>query len=197
MEGFYIHIDGMKDPKKFVDEWSKTYKYSLEYKYENNIDKGFDSSETLMELMRWKNGTRDTISENKTKRVDDFLLKREDLKKLKTNFSLSEFEEFLHPEESSTIWKIFILHIIDPYNHPIFDQHVYRSYKFIKTGEIKELPTDKFKEIYRIYKDEYKPWFNELKVKYTLEPRMMDKSLVTFGSFLKKLNGLPISILNQ
>jgi len=32
----------------------------------------------------------------------------------------------------SAIWQIFLLHIIDPTNYPIFDQHVYRAHYYLE-----------------------------------------------------------------
>jgi len=86
---------------------------------------------------------------------------------------------------------------MNPDEFPIFDQHVYRSFYFFKTGEIKELPISKYREVYNIYKGEYIPWFTDLKLKYGLTPRLMDKSFFSFGQVLKRLKGVPKTILTN
>jgi len=59
------------------------------------------------------------------------------------------------------IWKIFLLHIIDPKRYPIFDQHVYRAYDFLtKNKTIGILSSNKRKE--DIYFSEYISFFNKL-----------------------------------
>ncbi|MBK7764108.1 MAG: hypothetical protein IPI46_12320 [Bacteroidetes bacterium] len=197
MSQYHIKIEGISNPNKFIDDWSVTYKMKGEEKYIDNIEDGFQSDKSLKKLLEWKNGTGDRISDNKMKLVNDFLSKRNTLNTLKINFNFNEFEKQFNPQKSSSIWKIFLLHIIDPANHPIFDQHVYRSFKFFQTGKVEyELPKDKHKEVYRIYKEEYLPWFNELKLKYNLEPRKIDKSLFSFGQVLKRLQNLPITTFN-
>ena len=77
MNQYYLQIDGIEEPKTFIEKWSEVYKYKLEYKYTDNIGRGFDTDETLTELMRWKNGTGEKFSKNKTKPVEDFKSKRE------------------------------------------------------------------------------------------------------------------------
>ena len=194
---FAIKIEGRYNPKEFTEKWSGTYSYKLEPKYKNNIKAGFDSDFSLLELMRWKNGTGDNIAKNKSVLVDYFIRERESLKTLKNNFDLTEFEKKFKPDKKSSIWTIFILHIMNPDKYPIFDQHAYRSFNFFQTGDIKELPSEKYKEIYRIYKEEYSPWFNELKAEYELDPRKIDQSLFSFGQVLKKIKGFPLIILNK
>lgn len=41
-EIFHIHIEGLRNPKKFVEGWSKVYVYPNEEKYTNNINEGLD-----------------------------------------------------------------------------------------------------------------------------------------------------------
>jgi hypothetical protein len=201
MNGYSITIDGFSNPKEFVDKWSKTYTYKYEEKYTININKDFDET-VLLKLMEWKNGTGDVISGNKMKFVRELLdNKMNDLKRLKIDFSFDEFELKFSPDKSSSIWKIFLLHILNPETHPIFDQHVYRSFNFFRNGVIEELPglekdNIKHKEVYRIYKTEYLPWFNKIQQTYSIEPRLIDKSLFSFGQVLKKLKGLPVTIQN-
>lgn len=190
---YQITIEGLKDPKKFVREWSAIYDYKDEHKYTNNIKTGLDNDIALMKLFEWKNGTGDKIHDGKMKRVNDFKSKREELKQLKKNFSLEKFEELIEPNKGSVIWKIFLLHIVKPERYPIYDQHVYRSFRFFTKGAIEERPK-KDKDYYETYKNEYVDWFNALKEKYGLNPREMDKSFFMYGRTLKLLNSKPIEI---
>ena len=151
------------------------------------------SDSSLKELFEWKNGTNDRISDRKTIRVNDFISKREVLKRLKKNFKIEDFEQMIEPHKGSVIWKIFLLHIIQPDHYPIYDQHVYRSFKFLTTGEIMDIP-NRDNEKYDTYKNEYVDWFNKLKVKHNLNPRDMDKSFFIFGKTLKSLSSKPKKI---
>ena len=193
---YHISIEGLKDPKNFVLEWSELYNYGDDHKYTNNIKNGLESDTSLTELFEWKNGTSESISEMKMGRVNDFISKREILKKLKKNFKIEDFEQLINPQKGSVIWKIFLLHITQPDNYPIYDQHVYRSFKFFTTGEIKDI-SNRDKEKYDTYKNEYVDWFNKMKVKYDLNPRDMDKSFFMFGKTLKSLNSKPIKIYKK
>lgn len=190
---YHITIEGLKDPRKFVLDWSKIYNYGDDQKYTNNIKRGLVNDKSLTELFEWKNGTRDNIAEKKMFRVADFISKREAMKKLKKNFKIEDFEQLIEPHKGSVIWKIFLLHIIQPEHYPIYDQHVYRSFRFFTTGVIQDI-SNRDKEKYDTYKTEYVDWFNKLKVKYDLSPRDMDKSFFMFGKTLKSLSSKPIKV---
>jgi hypothetical protein len=194
MKNYHIRIDGLNNPKKFIQDWSKIYNYPNYHKYNDNIKNGFDNDNSLRDLFMWKNGTGDAIAQNKETRVEEFINKREDLKKLKSNFTLEEFESLIQPHNGASIWKIFLLHIIQPDQFPIFDQHVFRSFKFFTKGQIQEIPSNNNLK-YFIYKNEYVDWFNNLKITHDLNPREMDKAFFMFGRTLKSLNSETIKIL--
>ena len=192
---YSIRIEGMSNPKIFIEKWAAVYSDKRENKYyTENIAKGLDNDEALRCLILWKNGTDEKLAKNKDKAYQGFKKMRPELKKLKdSNLSnvekVLEFEKLVSPDENATIWKLFLLHIVNPYEYPIFDQHAYRSYIFFETGEIKELPVDKYKEIYSIYK-QYAVWFNKLKTEHGLDPRTIDRALFSFGQILKKIETL-------
>ena len=94
----------------------------------------------------------------------------------------------------SNIWKIFLLHIMDSHNYPIFDVHVFRFHHFIKNGFIKEIPNNQRLK-YEYYKSEYLNWFRGLRDEYSLNPKKMDESFFKFGQILKPLKGLPIELV--
>ena len=192
---YHIKIQGLEDPKWFVDTWSSFYSYPLENKYNLHINTVLENEESFIQLFQWKNGTGNVISQQKMKAVNRYLAKYDLLKKLKDDFSWEQFEEEFQPHENSSIWKIFLLHLIDPTKFPIYDQHVFRFYNFYKNGVIEEI-SKKARIIYSTYKDDYKPWFNTFQKEHKLNPKKMDEAFFSFGQVLKQLEGLPVEILN-
>jgi len=166
---------------------------SNESKYTDNIQTVLKNKDSFIELFRWKNGYGDKISENKEKVVLGFWNKIGVMRELKIEFSWTLFQNEFEPQKNSNIWKIFLLHLIDPSTFPIFDQHVYRSYNFIKNGVIEEIPT-KPKIRFEVYKLEYRDWFNNIQKEYKIEPKELDKSFFSFGKMLKGLKKYPIQI---
>lgn len=195
MENNYkIQILGLKNLNDFVREWSPIYSYPNEEKYNTHITNVLESKESFIELFRWKNGTGDVISKKKLMGVMGYWEKVEVLKSLQNNFEWEKFETEFQPQSNSTIWKLFLLHLINPNEFPIFDQHVYRSFMFIKKGVIEEIPINS-KRKYQIYKMEYLDWFNQLKKEFDETPKKIDESLFSFGRMLKGLKNYPIQII--
>jgi hypothetical protein len=192
---YYINIDGLDNLNDFVSKWSLLYSYPNEDKYNNHISNSLNSKESFIELFKWKNGTGDVIYEKKMNVVLRYWDKIEILRKLKREFNWDLFEKEFEPQKSATIWNIFLLHIVNPEEFPIFDQHVFRSYNFFKTGTIKEIPSYS-KTKYNIYKSEYKEWYNQIKDEYSVSPKKMDESFMSFGQMLKRLKDCPIEICN-
>jgi hypothetical protein len=190
-KAYSIHIEGLETPAEFVDKWAVKYTFGTEEKYLESIDHAFDDYRYFKELFLWKNGTGDQLSKLKQKVVDEYWEKKETLIDLRIAFDWNKFETTFNPESNSTIWKIFLLHIVNPSNFPIFDQHVYRSYNFFQHGTIQEI-SERPKEIYQFYKNDYILWFNSLKKEYQLNYKMMDQAFWAFGKLLKNLKDLPI-----
>ncbi|MFI5138139.1 MAG: hypothetical protein ACHQIM_09940, partial [Sphingobacteriales bacterium] len=127
---YSISIKGFDEPSDFVDTWSKRYlRSSNEPKYGNNINHVLDNETCFTKLFEWKNGTGDTIYEPKLNVVKGFYNEVAVLKNLQADFSWEVFETIFEPIKSATIWKIFLLHLINPEEFPIYDQHVFRFYK--------------------------------------------------------------------
>lgn len=188
-----IKVEGFVNPQSFVDKWSPTYEYPNESKYLKNIENSLESKDSFYELFRWKNGTGNRIAKNKLKLVDKFWSKINNLRNLKENFDWDEYENIFEPHKSSTIWSVFLLHLIDNSRFPIYDQHVYRFFNFHKEGIIKEMTSSSSKS-YKFYKNEYHPWFNKVRESYNLNPKKMDESFFQFGRFLKDINNYPIEV---
>src|SRR5690554_1199464 len=153
-DSYNIEIKGLKNLNDFVKTWSPTYSYKLEYKYDEYISSVLDDKNSFIKLFEWKNGTGDQISENKKIGVLRYWDKVEILQELKLNFDWELFEYEFEPHKRSTIWRLFLLHLINPDEFPIFVQHVYRSYRFFTKGVIEEIPTQP-KIIFEIYRNEY------------------------------------------
>lgn len=195
MENNYqIQIYGLKNLNDFVREWSPIYSYPNEEKYNNHISRVLETKESFIELFKWKNGTGDVISKKKLMGVMGYWEKIEILKSLQQNFDWEKFETEFEPQSNSTIWKLFLLHLINPNEFPIFDQHVYRSFMFIEKGIIEEIPLNSKKK-YLIFKTEYLGWFNQLKKEFEESPKKMDESFFSFGRMLKGLKDYPFQII--
>lgn len=193
IDSYNIEIKGLNNLNDFVKMWSPIYSYNLEYKYDNYISSVLDDKKSFIELFKWKNGTGNNISKKKEIGVLRYWDKVEILRKLKLNFDWELFENEFEPHKESTIWRLFLLHLMNPQEFPIFDQHVYRSYRFFTSGVVEEIPSYS-KTIYHIYKDEYQPFFNNLKKHHNGSPKNIDESFFSFGRMLKGLKGCPIQI---
>jgi len=133
------------------------------------------------------------FSRSNMKVIEGFWDKVEILRELKRDFDWELFENEFQPHKSSNIWKVFLLHIMDSHNYPIFDVHVFRFHHFIKYGFIKEIPNNQ-KLKYEYYKNEYIVWFKELRDEHSLNPKKMDEPFLKFGQILKLLKGFPIEL---
>lgn len=191
-----IKITGFTNPNQFVEHWSQFYSYGNEYKYRDNIKSVLIDRDSFINLFKWKNGTGDKISQSKMKTIDRFWSNIHVLRELKNEFSWDKFESNFNPNKGPNIWKLFLLHLIEPNLHPLFDQHVYRFYQFHKNGQILEIPSNSSKR-YNFYKNEYYDWFNRIKDDYHLNPKKMDESFFTFGQFLKGMNSDSIEIISS
>lgn len=188
-----LEIEILSNPEEFVDKWSSHYEYKNEYLYGNHIEEGLENYESFLELFRWKNKILN-ISDKKMKVINYYWSKVEILKCLKHEFNWELFENEFEPDKSSCIWKIFLLHITNPNDFPIFDVHVFRFHHFIKYGFMKEIPNNQ-KLKYDYYKNEYIGWFRELRNIHLLNPKKMDESFFKFGQILKPLKGLPFELV--
>jgi hypothetical protein len=132
---FSIECDSLDH---FLDHWSERYRYPKfndREKYDPFVGKNF-TGVSLLHLFEWKNGSR--LSKSKSHSVS---------KNYPLSFPKNELEKrYLDPQASGgAIWNIFYMHCIDPESWPIFDQHTYRAMHFVKTGEVKEIPSAKAK----------------------------------------------------
>ena len=145
--------------ESFVTFWSKFYVEKQESKERYGVIRKKElTSSDIVELFTWKNGMR--LAGPKLKSVQTNISPKCDIiNQLRINFKLTEFEKNFG--KVSTIWKIFLLHIILPETYPIFDQHVYRACHYLKTTAIEELSMHEDEKM-AIYESEYRPFFDDI-----------------------------------
>ena len=81
------------------------------------------------------------------------------------------------------IWAVFVLHCIRPESFPLYDQHVYRAYRWLETGS-NECPNQAPSswEDYRLYAG----WFSRIVDELSLPYWTLDRAIWTFGKSIKK-----------
>lgn len=113
-------------------------------------------------LFEWKNGMKINGHLRKQASIVKVISKLTQVNKLKADFDLLYFKR--HFSDISAIWQIFLLHIIQPTQFPIFDQHVYRAHIFLLDKTITEIPTHQPYKL-NYYYDNYLPFFSHNKIR--------------------------------
>lgn len=176
---------------EFVSFWSSIYGApSVELLYNDCIHKKQFSEDDVVQLYVWKNGT--VLSGPKKESLEkNILFKISVINELKKNYNEETFQANF--KDVSTIWKIFLKHIISPEQFPIFDQHVFRSCWYLTTGEIKEIEdvlTDAIPNSLKewakedIYTTKYLPFIRQFS-EGDVPLKKIDEALMAFGRFLK------------
>ncbi|XOV94593.1 MAG: hypothetical protein ACFHWX_07795 [Bacteroidota bacterium] len=181
------------NPTEFIESWSAAYAYGGEEKYAVNIGLALNSWEPFFKMFEWKNGTGEKIAESKMLLVKSFWDQVDVLKGLERKMDWGTYESTFRPGENAVVWKTFLLHLIDPEQYPIFDQHVYRCQHFLTHGKIREIPTYP-KTAYAYFKDQYLPWFNKIRSKVGSSTKKMDEAFFAYGKMLKGLKPYPYHI---
>ncbi|BCZ45838.1 hypothetical protein psyc5s11_19050 [Clostridium gelidum] len=83
------------------------------------------------------------------------------------------------------IWAIFVVHCFYPEVYPLYDQHVYRTYKFmISEGkEISNLAINDWNEYFK-----YNEFFKDLLTELNIDYWKLDRGLWAYGKHLKQSN---------
>lgn len=83
------------------------------------------------------------------------------------------------------IWALFVLHCYYPEEYPLYDQHVYRAYKYHESGgQInKSAAPNSWREYAR-----YRTFFLDLKQKYAYQYWLLDRGLWALGKEIKQGN---------
>lgn len=182
MQLLHFEITKSNDINTFINFWSQLYSYSNEAIYKKNISKKVFDTESIQELFIWKNGMR--LSDLKQKSLNDKIIsKLEVINYLK---SKDEFELDLFNYQFkilSAVWKIFLLHIIQPKKFPIYDQHIHRTFLFIHKKEFSNLSNTSIKNKQKeaFYFNEYLPFIDENEIKNL---KKLDEAFFAFGQFL-------------
>jgi hypothetical protein len=81
------------------------------------------------------------------------------------------------------IWSIFVLHCFYPKIYPLFDQHVYRAYKFLVSDgkEITKFAPDDWNEYMN-----YKVFFSNILSNINIHYSQLDRALWAYGKHLKQ-----------
>ncbi len=173
----------LADLNTFIDNWSKSFMYLNMTSYTDLIYKQELSIENIEELFTWKNGMR-LSGKKDTSLKEKILSKHKIINQLKYDWDENFFDTTF--SDLSAIWKIFLMHIIQPYEYPIFDQHVFRAFMYI-TKQVKDssLPYSNSEKI-KIYHKDYKPFYLNCKdiMDSNFTSKQLDSSLWTFGKFL-------------
>jgi hypothetical protein len=106
--------------------------------------------------------------------------------KLKQDFSFDLFNKTFG--KCGAVWTITLLHAIMPLDYPIYDQHAYRAYWFIETGQVlkKEGLPIAIKTVYKAY-ETYCPFFHRFsKEADQFTTKQVDETLWGFGKFLSQ-----------
>jgi len=179
--------------KEFIQFWQQYYSESTypekEYLYHLKKD-GSLTPEDLLYLLEWKNAKplsqKKQLIYEKAKKNLDRLMKYRNLGRFKADHEFELYSLVSEIVRTGLIWKIFLMHVARPDDFPLFDQHVYRSYYFLKNGEIIDRTlTEDDKNLYQ----EYFSYVTKIRDDTSLDLRTIDKALFAFGKFLKEHKG--------
>ena len=167
---------------EFISYWSKLYDYRLEPLYNDRILKQTFDNEDLLQLFTWKNGMN--LSANKLKAFETKILSKLDIIndfKLGNETKLEKFQgEFYN---LSAVWKIFLLHIIQPDRFPIYDQHIHRTFNYIHGFEFQNISassmSNRSKE--EFYFNTYLKFVKSLQ---GVDLKILDEAFFAFGQFI-------------
>ena len=170
--------------RAFIEHWYEVYKVTTRINtfYDEVIGQDRFSKRDIRQLFDWKNGIPINGHRQKTASVEAVLDKLKLVNQLKQTWDEALFKE--HFGTMSAIWQIFLLNLIAPRQYPIFDQHVYRAYRFI-TGRVivKKIPGSRRLQL-EFYRGTDITFFNAIRPPRMLV-RRVDNALWTFGRFLK------------
>lgn len=170
---------------QFINFWSAFYTYPNEDIYLLIKLPEYTESD-LIRLFEWKNGM--PLSALKQESLQKKVLSKiEYINQCKRSGKLNR-DEFINQFSTlSFVWKIFLLHIIDPQSYPIYDQNIHRCFNFIHDREHHRISTSiSEKNKQRFYFEDYLPFINNLK---GIPQRKIDQAFFSFGQILNKKNG--------
>ena len=187
-----LNIKKTETLQEFCDVWALLYTDSErdETHYLPAINSEIIDKELLLKFYEWKNGS--ILSQLKEKSYKENIeSKLQEINNLRNN-QTTDFGiiKDIFPKVSD-IWLITLAHLINPSCFPVFDQHVYRAYKFMTYNTIEMPEYDKEKERVKLYLDKYLPFFDSLTSSdTTVSRKKLDEALWGFGKFIGKYNSI-------
>jgi len=169
--------------EEFINYWKHFYYDKNEELYTKNIDLPFFNISNLEDLFHWKNGMTLKGSGQKEKAFNDkIVLKISSINELK-KLAIIDIDNFNKEfKDISIVWRIFILHLIQPKTYPIYDQNVHRTFNFINNLDWESINSNMLeKSKFDFYFDTYLPFVNELKIDSLKD---FDEAFFAFGQFL-------------
>lgn len=190
------------DVQKFVRYWSSGYRGSDDACY-SNIQFGEElTRENVSALLDWKAQGRFPRSKEYSAAVELETINSDRSARTLSNTEVRELYETIRGEltkaglniSNAIVWSIFLCHLSNPVEIPIYDVNVWTAWGFVEKWlqpiHLKQRPT-KF-DTYL----EYRIWFNQLADDNDLNQRTLDRALMAFGSFLRKNRELALSYSN-
>jgi hypothetical protein len=183
----YTILPTSSEPSFFVSFWMRYYDFGNEETYYSIIKKDQLQANDIERLFQWKNNmgkNRDAMSGGKKTFVEKVITRLPVINRLKKDFDIEHYKKSFN--DLSAIWGITLLHVVSSGVYPIYDQHVHRAYKFIVEGK-PDILVFSNKERYRVYFEEYVPFFNTFKHHvHTQTSKEIDSALWAFGRYLSR-----------
>ncbi len=200
--------------KKDLIKWIDNYD-NLKYPtgiYDELVVQGLEHSDKFLLMGAWKTGSlrihengsvykdKDGFSYSYTKRWKDdtpvgyevwnYISKNQEVLKKKVPLTFPNEQPSIAIELESKkgfgfIWTIFVLHCFYPKIYPLYDQHVYRAYKFM-VSEGKECPSFAANDWNEYL--QYKTFFHDLLEELNLNYWNLDRGLWAYGKHIKQCN---------
>jgi hypothetical protein len=199
---------------KEIEKWSEAYdkyKYPFRIYYELVVE-GRNNNRMLELMGAWKTGSL-RINDNESEYKDDEgalygFTKRwtkeapvgyevwhyvsnnitEFRKRIPTNFQEKEKPNVVAELESKKgfgyIWAVFVLHCIYPEIYPLYDQHVYRAFRYIDSAN--ETLVQSAPASWKEYTD-YRRFFMRLAGSNSYPSWKIDHALWAYGKYLKQI----------
>lgn len=184
---YLLKIERCSSLPDFVNYWRVFYHYTGNDRYLANINVKAITPNQIKELFHWKNGMTLEGSGGKEKSLQLKIIKRiKTINQYKSakKIDLEKFNEDF--SDVTAVWRIFLLHIIQPKVYPMYDQHVHRTYSFLH-GEDWSNINNKMSNKSKLdfYYKKYLPFVKELKFK---NPKALDEAFFAFGQYINTRN---------
>ena len=170
----------------FISNWSNLYSYTNENLYNKTISKESFTKEDLQNLYIWKNAMKLSVLKQRSleTKIIANLPTINNYKKIE-NIDIQAFKKEF--KKVSSVWKIFLLHVIKPNKYPIYDQHIHRAFLFIQNEDWRNISnisiSNNAKE--KFYFERYLPFIEAQNIK---DLKKLDEAFFTFGQFLNTRN---------